>query len=89
MAKEYIDVDLTQAEKAAVLQYAGFFVVDETTKTDLSNNRKKWIRFGKFALSDIIGELSYCFNRCEDNDLFQCLDELISHLEYYECKVKG
>ena len=89
MAKEYIDVDLTQAEKAAILQYAGFFVVDETTKTDLSNNRKKWIRFSKFALSDIIGELSYCFNRCEDNDLFQRLDELISHLEYYECKVKG
>jgi len=84
MATEYIEVDLSQEEKAAVLEYAGFFVMDETTKADLSNKRKKWIRFSKHALSDIIGELSYCFNRCEDDYLFHLLDELISHLEFYE-----
>jgi len=88
MATEYIEVDLTQEEKAAILQYAGFFVMDETTKADLSNKRKKWIRFSKFNISDVIGELSYCFNRCRDNDLFHFLDELISHLEYYERQVK-
>jgi len=84
MATEYIEVDLTQEEKAAVLDYAGFFVMDETTKADLSNKRKKWLKFSKHALSDIIGELSYCFNRCEDDYLFHLLDELISHLEFYE-----
>ena len=88
MATDYIEVDLSQEEKAAVLEYAGFFVMDEATKADLSNKRKKWIRFNKFAISDIIGELSYCFNRCEDNDLFHLLDELISHFEYYERQAK-
>jgi len=41
MVNNYIDVDLTQEEKAAILEYAGFFVMDETTKADLSNKRKK------------------------------------------------
>ena len=84
MSKHYIEVDLGPEEKAAILEYAGFFVMDDTTKADLSNKRKKWVRFNKSAISDIIGELSYCFNRCEDDDLFDLLDELISHLEYYE-----
>ena len=84
MSKEYIEVDLGPNEKAAVLEYAGFYVLEETTKADLLNKRKKWIRFSKFDLSGIIGELSYYFNRCKDNDLFYLLDELISHLEYYE-----
>ena len=88
MTKDYIEVDLTPEEKAAILEYAGFFVMDETTKADLSNKRKKWIRFSKFAISDIIGELSYCFNRCKDNDLFHFLDELIGHLECYERQAK-
>ena len=88
MAKEYIEVDLTQDEKAGILKYAGFFVMDETTKADLSNGRKKWIRFSGYELSNIIGELSYCFNRCKDDSLFDFLDELISHLEYYERQAK-
>jgi hypothetical protein len=88
MARDYIEVDLTQEEKATVLEYAGFFVMDEITKADLSNKRKKWIRFSKYAISDIIGELSYCFNRCNDDYLFNLLDELISHLEFYERQAK-
>ena len=84
MAEKYIKVDLTQKEKAAVLKYADFFVVDEATRADLIHKRKKWIRFRRFALSDIIGELSYCFNRCKNDELFYLLDELICHLEYYE-----
>ncbi|MFC1652123.1 hypothetical protein ACFL3F_00240 [Planctomycetota bacterium] len=84
MGNEYIKVDLTKEEKAAILEYAGFFVIDEATKADLTNKRKKWVRFSKPAVSNIIGELSYCFNRCKDNDLFHLLDELICHLENYE-----
>ena len=84
MSKEYIQIDLNGAEKLAILQYANFFVHDNNTKIDLSNKRKKWIRFTHNELPDIIGELSYYFNRCKKNDEFQLLDELISHLESYE-----
>ena len=84
MSREYIEVDLTPEEKAGILQYAGFFVMDDISKADLSNGRKKWIRFNKYELSNIIGELSYSFNRCKDDSLFGFLDELICHLENYE-----
>ena len=88
MANEYVEIDLTPEEKLAVLEYAGFWVLDETTKADLFNRRKKWIRFSKFDLEYVIGELCYYFNRCKDNTLFYFLDELISHLEYYERHAK-
>ena len=88
MTKEYIEVDLTREEKEAILKYADFYVWDEITKGDLSNKRKKWIRFRKSTISDVIGELSYYFNRCKDNDLFYFLDELLEHLEDYESRVK-
>lgn len=84
MASEYIYVDLDKEEKEVVLKYASFFVADEITKSDLLNKRKKWIQFKQYALSDVIGELSYHFNRCEDDYLFQLLDQLIGHLENYE-----
>lgn len=84
MRNEYIEVELTPEEKAAILEYAGFFVMDEATKADLTNKRKKWIRFSKYELSSIIGELSYYFNRCKDDYLFHLLDDLIGHLENYE-----
>jgi len=88
MSEEYIEIDLSPEEKAGVLKYAGFFVMDEASKADLSNGRKKWIRFNKYELSNIIGELSYCFNRCKDDSLFNFLDELICHLENYERRAK-
>jgi hypothetical protein len=88
MVKEYINVDLTRDQKSAILEYAGFFVMDETTRADLSSKRRKWIKFSKFDLSNVIGELSYCFNRCNEDDLFHFLDELISHLEVYEQQTK-
>jgi len=84
MANDYIEVDLNKEEKQAILKYASFFVTNEITKGDLLNKRKKWIRFNRYALSDVIGELSYHFNRCKSNDLFYFLDELIDHLETYE-----
>ncbi len=84
MTIEYIEVDLDKYQKQAILKYASFFVTDGTTNGDLLNRRKKWIRFNRHALSEVIGELSYHFNRCKSNDLFYFLDELIDHLESYE-----
>ncbi|MCP3929903.1 MAG: hypothetical protein GY705_12480 [Bacteroidetes bacterium] len=84
MSIKYIEVDLDNEQKQAILKYASFFVGDKITKNDLLNKRKKWIRFKPTAISDVIGELSYYFNRCKSNDLFHFLDELICHLEYYE-----
>lgn len=81
MDTKYIEVDLTQEEKEAVLKYAGFFTMDKNTTADLSNKRKKWIRFSSYELSDVIGELSYHFNRCQSDYQFYFLDELIGHLE--------
>ncbi len=81
MAAEYMEVELNNNEKTAILKYASFFVMDEVTKSDLSNRRKKWIRFKPHALSEVIGELSYHFNRCKRGELFYFLDELICNLE--------
>jgi len=87
MTNEYIKVDLGKIEKQAILKYASLFVTDEITNSDLLNKRKKWIRFNRHALTDVIGELSYHFNRCKSNELFEFLDELIGHLESYEDRV--
>ncbi|MEM7534220.1 MAG: hypothetical protein AAF639_18715 [Chloroflexota bacterium] len=84
MGNEYIEVDLDNEQKTAILKYAPFFVMDEITKDDLNNRRKKWIRFKPQCLSDVIGELAYHFNRTKSNQLFYFLDELINHLESYE-----
>jgi len=84
MTNEYIEVDLDKEEKIAILKYASFFVSDPTTHNDLLNKRKKWIRFNRYALSDVIGELSYHFNRYKSDYQFYFLDQLISHLENYE-----
>jgi hypothetical protein len=80
----YIEVDLNNDQKKAILHYASFLVMDEITKNDLSNVRKKWIRFNSPELSELIGELSYHFNRCKKRELFDFLDELICHLESYQ-----
>ena len=86
MTDDYIELDLSNGEKEAILEHASFFVTDDITKADLSDKRKKWIRFEPYAISQIIGELSYVFNRCTDNYKFDLLDQLICHLEYYEQK---
>ena len=84
MAEEYIEVDLTAHQKKVILKYASFFVIDENTKADLSNGRKKWIRFTPSALTYIIGDLVYSFNRTKSDNVFWTLDELICHLESFE-----
>jgi hypothetical protein len=78
---EFIEVDLHADEKKLILELAGFWVTDETTQADLKNGRKKWIRFRPHVVSDVIGELSYRYNRCRSAYKSQLLDELISHLE--------
>ena len=65
-AVEFIEVDLRADEKKLILELAGFWVTDETTQADLKNGRKKWIRFRAQVVSDVIGELSYHYNRCRN-----------------------
>ena len=84
MTRGFIKVDLSKDEKEAILEYASFFVMNETTKSDFANKRKKWIRFSPYELTNIIGELSYYFNRSKNDQQFHFLDQLICHLEYYE-----
>lgn len=84
MNEKYIEIDLDNTQKAAIIKYANFFITDAVTKTDLVNKRKKWIRFTPYALSQIIGELSHYFNKTSSNSTFHFLDELICHLEFYE-----
>ncbi|WP_295391506.1 hypothetical protein [uncultured Thiodictyon sp.] len=80
----YILVDLDNEQKEIILRKASFFVQDEVTAEDLNNRRKKWIRFSKAAITDVIGELSYHCNRSRSNRECLFLDELITHLEFYE-----
>ncbi len=84
MSSEMVEVDLTKEEKAAILNLTEFVICDDVTKADLRNGRKKWIRFSSFGLEQVIGELCYNFNRCDDDLLFCFLDELIGHLECYK-----
>jgi hypothetical protein len=83
MTTEFIEVDLNNEEKQAILEHADFFVTEEVTKKDLQNKRKKWIRFTADEINDVVGELSYYFNRTKNDQEFYFLDELIGHLENY------
>ncbi len=78
---EFVEVDLHAEEKKLILDLAGFLVVDEVTQADLKNGRKKWIRFRPHVISELIGELSYHYNRCKSAYKSELLDELIGHLE--------
>ena len=84
MSDRFILIDLDREQKSIVLDKASFYIFDEETKKDLNNARKKWIRFKRSTISDIIGELSYYYNRSKNEYEGMLLDELISHLEYYE-----
>jgi len=86
MTEKTISVDLDSEQKAVILEYAAMLIYETETNEDLNNKRKKWIRFDQDTLCDVIGELSYYFNRCNDNYKFHMLDELISHLENFERK---
>jgi len=78
---EFIEIDLHADEKKLILDLAGFWVTDETSLADLRNPRKKWIRFNPLVVSEVIGELSYHYNRCRNAARSERLDALISHLE--------
>jgi hypothetical protein len=84
MNDDFILVDLDKEQKLVVLDKASFYIFDDETKMDLNNKRKKWIKFKRTAITDIIGELSYYYNRSENEYESMLLDELICHLEYYE-----
>ena len=84
MSNRFILVDLDKEQKSIILDKASFYIFDDETTEDLNNNRKKWIRFKGTALSEIIGELSYYYNRSNNNYESMVLDELISHLEHYK-----
>lgn len=84
MSDEFIIVDLDTEQKSIILDKASFFLFDDETKDDLKNKRKKWIRFKRATLTEIIGELSYYYNRSKNEYESMMLDELISYLEYHE-----
>jgi len=87
MSDKFILVDLDKEQKSIVLDKASFFIFDDETEKDLNNKRKKWIKFKSATITDIIGELSYYYNRSESEYESMLLDELICHLEYYEKQV--
>ena len=84
MSEDLILVDLDKEQKLIILDKASFFIFDEETKIDLNNKRKKWIQFKKSTITDIIGELSYYYNRSRNEYESMVLDELIGHLENHE-----
>lgn len=84
MSEDFILVDLDKEQKLIILDKASFFIFDEETKIDLNNKRKKWIQFKKSTITDIIGELSYYYNRSKNEYESMVLDELICHLENHE-----
>ena len=81
---DFAQVDLQADEKKIILKLAAYCIMDEATLSDLNNARKKWIRFRPAAISDLIGELSYYFNRSRSAAQSELLDELIGHLEIAE-----
>ena len=62
MSVEYIEVDLDNEQKAAILKYAGFFVMDAVSKKDLAKAKCcsiifKFIFFSPFHI--YLHSLSY------------------------------
>ena len=84
MSNKFILVDLDKEQKSIILDKASFYIFEDETKVDLSNRRKKWIKFTPSTITDIIGELSYYYNRSKSDYESMLLDELICHLESYE-----
>jgi len=84
MKDDFILVDLDKEQKSIVLDKALFYIFDDETKMDLNNKRKKWIKFKRTTITNIIGELSYYYNRSKNEYESMLLDELICYLEYYE-----
>lgn len=83
MQENFTEVDLTNEEKKLILELADFYIMDRESAEDL-RGRKKWIRLKRSTISNVIGELSYYFNRCESDRKSMLLDSLICHLEVYE-----
>jgi len=84
MEPEYILVDLRPYQKKLILRYAEFVISDEQTKKDLRDKTILWVRFASGTIFYLNGELSYRLNKCRSLRTMELLDELISHLEYYE-----
>ncbi len=84
MNDDFILVDLDKGQKSIILDKASFYIFDDETSIDLNNKRKKWIKFKRTAITSIIGELSYYYNRSKNQYESMLLDELIGHLENYE-----
>jgi len=84
MRVELTEVELTNPEKKLILELASFLVTEPETIEDLNNVRRKWIRFTRASITDVIGELSYHFNRCKSERKSSLLDALICHLEVHE-----
>lgn len=78
---DYIEVELHAHEKKLILELAGFWVMDETTLADFRNQEKEWVRCKPYLVSELIGELSYHYNRCRSAAKSELLDALIIHLE--------
>lgn len=86
---QFIEVDLQADEKKLILELAGLFIVDVDTQADLTNGRKKWIRFRPRVVSEVIGELSYHCNRCRSAAKSELLDDLATHLENVLSAARG
>jgi len=78
----FIEVDLDNEQKQLILDKAAHFICHDVTKSDLNNKRKKWIRFEKYTLDEVMGELSYYYNRSKNPHQSAMLDALIDHLEF-------
>ncbi len=86
MNDEYVHIKLTKEEKSLILDKAQFYIFNEDTLNELKNRNKKVIKFKRSSVTDIIGELSYYYNRSNNEYESMSLDELICHLECYEKK---
>jgi len=87
MTETYINIDLSKDEKEAILEHCFFVLTEENTKNDLKNKRTTKIRFVSYDITSVIGELSYKFNRTNDEHQLCFLEELIGHMENHENRV--
>ena len=81
--RESVDVELSQEERALILQYGYPFprIKDAVSAMD-GNSSVETVALDRFDLKKLVGDLIISIKESEDHDLRTRLDELCERLEF-------
>lgn len=83
MGESVKTIELTAAEKKAILEHAEFVILTQQTLKQLKQTRKSYISFVASDVEQIIAELIHHCRSVDDDATLMFFGELIEHLENY------